>query len=225
MLPFSRLAPPHVLRLLGLLLLVWLGSAGSAWAQVRVTGTISDAETRKPVPRATVLLQGKGQGVVASDQGDFSLPATARDTLVFQALGYRTQRLVVGNSGLSQIILQIRLQPASIELQNVEVRQGRPSDAVINRALRNIKRPTPPANAVKRPAPPKPLFPVDSTAPAAPTASATAQNPVSLLYEKFSREGKQRQKLEEIQAQERLRQALKARREYNRNFLDNRGYE
>ncbi|UOR04105.1 carboxypeptidase-like regulatory domain-containing protein [Hymenobacter aerilatus] len=131
-------------RLLGLLLLVWLSAATAAYAQVRVTGTVSDAETRKPVPRVTVLLQGKGQGVIASDQGDFNLNATARDTLVFQALGYQTQRLVVGNSGLSQIILQIKLKPASIELQSVEVRQGRPSDAVINRAMRNMKRPTPP---------------------------------------------------------------------------------
>ena len=68
-------------------MLVWLSAAGAARAQVRVTGTVSDADTRKPVPRATVLLQGKGQGVIASDQGDFSLNATARDTLVFQALG------------------------------------------------------------------------------------------------------------------------------------------
>ncbi|MBO3271522.1 carboxypeptidase-like regulatory domain-containing protein [Hymenobacter defluvii] len=225
MLPFPRLAQLQVVRLLGLLLLLWLWSAGAAQAQVRVTGTVSDAETRKPVPRVTVLLQGKGQGVIASDQGDFNLTATARDTLVFQALGYKTQRLVVGNSGLSQIILQIKLQPASIELQSVEVRQGRPSDAVINRALRNMKRPTPPDNAVKRPAPPKPLFPVDSTAPKSATESASIQNPVSLLYEQFSREGKQRQKMEEIQAQERLQKALKARREYNKYFLDNRGYE
>ncbi|MBC6612722.1 carboxypeptidase-like regulatory domain-containing protein [Hymenobacter sp. BT507] len=225
MLPFPRLAQLRVLRVLGLLLLVWLGAAGAVQAQVRVTGTISDAETRKPVPRVTVLLQGKGQGVIASDQGDFNLTATARDTLVFQALGYKTQRLVVGNSGLSQIILQIKLQPTSIELQSVEVLQGRPSDAVINRALRNIKRPTPPDNAVKRTAPPKPLFPVDSTAPAAPSASATVQNPVSLLYEQFSREGKQRQKMEEIKAQERLQKAIKARKEYNKYFLDNRGYE
>ncbi|UOR04106.1 hypothetical protein MUN82_14270 [Hymenobacter aerilatus] len=78
---------------------------------------------------------------------------------------------------------------------------------------------------MKRPAPPKPLFPIDSTAPASPTASATVQNPISLLYEQFSREGKQRQKLEEIQAQERLQKAIKARQEYNKYFRDNRGYE
>lgn len=209
-------------QLVSLLLSCWLW-AGVAHGQVRVSGTISDAETRKPVPRATVLLEHSGRGVIATDEGDFSLPAQPTDTLVFKALGYKTQRLVVGNSGLSQIILQIKLQRGSIELQNVDVREGRPSDAVINRALRNMKRPTPPANAVKRPPAPKPLFPVDSAAPLPP--KATIQSPISLLYDQFSREGKQRRKLEELQMQERAEQARKARAQYNKNFLDNRGYE
>lgn len=210
-------------QLVGLLLGCWLW-AGAALGQVRVSGSISDTETKQPVARATVLIQNRGRGVIADDEGNFSLPAAPTDTLVFKALGYQTRRLVVGNSGLSQIILQITLSRTSIELQNVDVREGRPSDAAISRALRNMRRPVKaPVSAVKRPPAPRPLFPVDSAAPLPP--KATIQSPISLLYDQFSREGKERRKLEELQMRDRAEEIRKARQEYNKNFLDNRGYE
>ena len=210
-------------QLVGLLLSGWLWAC-AALGQVRVSGTIADAETKQPVARATVLIQHSGRGVIADDKGNFSLPAAPTDTLIFQALGYAARRLVVGNSGLAQIILQIKLSRASIELQNVDVREGRPSDAAINRFLRNMRRPVkPPVSAVKRPPAPRPLFPVDSAAPLLP--KATIQSPLSLLYDQFSREGKERRKLEELQMRDRAEAARKARQRYNKNFLDNRGYE
>ncbi|OWP63567.1 hypothetical protein CDA63_08270 [Hymenobacter amundsenii] len=94
--------------------------------------------------------------------------------------------------------------------------------------MRNIKRPsTAPTSAVKRPPAPKPLFPVDSAAPKVPVPSLAS--PVSLLYEQFSRAGKERQKMRDIEAaetaQKAAQKAAQDRRRYNRNFKDNRGYE
>ena len=48
---------------------------------------------------------------------------------------------------------------------------------------------------------------------------------MSLLYDQFSREGKQRRKMEEIEAEQRAEKARKVRAEYNKAFRDNRGYE
>ncbi|WP_167855093.1 carboxypeptidase-like regulatory domain-containing protein [Hymenobacter wooponensis] len=207
-----------------LLFLLMLLGAGAAKAQVRVTGNISDATTRKPVPGASVVIQRNRQGVLANPEGDFSISAARTDTLIFRAVGFKPQRLPLGGTGLSQLIVQIKLQQDTVQLGEVRVTEGRPDRAAINKALRNIKRPsTAPTSAVKRPPAPKPLFPVDSTAPKAPTP--TIGSPISLIYEQFSREGKQRQKMIEIQAQENAEKARQARQKYNKNFKDNRGYE
>ncbi|MFC7670288.1 hypothetical protein ACFQT0_25175 [Hymenobacter humi] len=106
----------------------------------------------------------------------------------------------------------------------MRVISDRPDRALINRALRNMKRPAPPvASGAKRPPKPKPLFAVDSAAPKAPVS--TIANPVSLIYDQFSREGKQRRKMEEIEAEQKAEKARKARAKYNKAFKDNRGYE
>ncbi|RSK47414.1 carboxypeptidase-like regulatory domain-containing protein [Hymenobacter rigui] len=221
-----RLPVRWVLR--GLLLLPLLLLAGLVQAQVRVTGSISDAASRRPVPGATVLIQRTRAGVVANKEGDFNIVVNSTDTLVFRAVGYKAQRLPLGGTGLSQLIIQIKLQQDTVQLGEVRITEGRPDRATINRALRNIKRPsTAPTSAVKRPPAPKPLFPVDSAAPKAPVP--TLASPVSLLYEQFSREGKQRRKMEEINKEEAAAKAAELdrqnRRRYNKNFKDNTGYE
>ncbi|MBC6988130.1 carboxypeptidase-like regulatory domain-containing protein [Hymenobacter sp. BT491] len=208
----------HVSLLLLLLLL-----SGAASAQIRVTGTVTSAQDGKPIAGASVVIQRTGRGTAADDQGDFNVQAASTDTLIFRAIGFKTKLLPLGGSGLSQIIIQVKLERANIQLGEVRVQPGRPDDATINRALRNIKRPTPPANAVRRPPKPKPLFPVDSTAPKAPVP--TVQSPVSLIYDQFSKEGKQRRKLQELQAQDKAEQQRKERQQYNKSFKDNRGYE
>ena len=213
-------------RVLGLLAGLCL-LAGTAWGQaepVRVSGSVAEARTRLPVPGATVQVQRTRRGVVTSGTGDFAIDALPTDTVLFRALGYKAQRLALGGTGLSQLVVRIQLVRDSVRLGEVQVTSDRPDRALINRALRNMKRPAPPVvSGAKRPPKPKPLFAVDSTAPKAPVP--TIASPVSLLYDQFSREGKQRRKMEEIEAELKAEKARKARKEYNRAFRDNRGYE
>ncbi|WP_460623099.1 carboxypeptidase-like regulatory domain-containing protein [Hymenobacter tenuis] len=210
-------------RGLALLLLLLLGTLGAA-AQIRVTGSVSDASTKKPIPGASVVVQRTKLGIMADQEGEFSISANSTDTLLFRAVGFKAVRLPLGGSGLSQLIVHIKLQQDTVLLGEVRVTEGRPDRATINKALRNIKRPsTAPTSAVKRPPAPKPMFPVDSAAPKAPVP--TLASPVSLIYEQFSRAGKERRKMEEIQAEEAAKKAQQARRKYNTNFKDNRGYE
>jgi hypothetical protein len=218
---------PKLGRALGLLLTLWL-LAGRAQAQlaptVRVSGSVSEARTRLPIPGATVQVVRTKRGVVTTTTGDFSIDALPTDTVLFRALGYKPQRMALGGTGLSQLVVRIQLARDSVRLGDVQVVGDRPDRAIINRALRNIKRPAPPVvSGAKRPPKPKPLFAVDSTAPKAPIP--TIASPVSLLYDQFSREGKQRRKMEQIEAEQRAEKARKARAEYNKAFLDNRGYQ
>ena len=212
---------------MGALAVLWL-LAGAAHAQapvmMRVSGSVTEARSRLPIPGATVQVQRTRRGVVTSTAGTFSLDALPTDTLLFRALGYKTERLPLGGTGLSQFVVRVQLARDSVRLGEVQVTGDRPDRAIINRALRNIKRPVPPvASGARRPPKPKPLFAVDSTAPKAPIP--TIASPVSLLYDQFSREGMQRRKMEEIEAGQRAEKARKARAEYNKAFRDNRGYE
>jgi len=206
---------------------LWL-LAGAARAQapatVRVSGSVVAAGSRQPVPGATVQVRRTRRGVVTGAAGAFAVDALPTDTLVFRALGFKPTQLPLGGTGLSQFVVRVQLVRDSVRLDEVRVTGDRPDRALINRALRNIKRPVPPvASGAKRPPKPKPLFAVDSTAPKAPIP--TIASPVSLLYDQFSREGKQRRKMEEIEAGQRAEKARKARAEYNKAFLDNRGYQ
>lgn len=217
---------PELGRRLGPLAVLWL-LAGAAWGQVepvRVSGSVAEARTRLPVPGATVQVQRTRRGVVTSTTGEFSIDALPTDTVLFRALGFKPQRLPLGGTGLTQLVVRIQLVRDSVRLGEVQVVSDRPDRAIINRALRNMKRPKPPVvSGVKRPPKPKPLFAVDSTAPKAPIP--TIASPLSLLYDQFSREGKQRRKMEQIEAEQKAEKARKARADYNRAFRNNRGYE
>ena len=213
------------------LLVAWL-AVSQAWAQagspsptVRVSGRVSVAGSRQPIPGASVQVQRTRSGVAANGEGDFLVTALATDTLLFRAIGYKPHRLVLGGTTLSQLVVQVALVRDSVQLGEVRVTADRPDRASINRALRNIKRPPPPVVKIpKRPAKPKPLFAVDSTAPQAQKPTISGSN-VDWLYEQFSRAGKQRRKVEELKAKEAAEKAQQRRTEYNKAFKDNRGYE
>lgn len=190
--------------------------------QVRVSGTISSFESREPIPGATVQVQRTRRGLASGLKGEFEIDVLNTDTLLFRAVGFKPRRLPLGGMGLSQLVIQVQLVRDSVRLNEVRVNGDRPDRAMINRALRNMKRPVPPVvSGAKRP--PKPMFPVDSSAPKAPVP--TLESPVSLLYEQFSREGKERKKVRELEAADKAEKERQARAKYNKAFKDNRGYE
>jgi len=203
-----------------------------AWAQagapsptVRVSGTISAAGTREPIPGATVMVQRTRRGVAANVDGDFLITALPSDTLLFRALGFKPKRFALNGTSLSQLGVQVALVRDSVKLSEIRVTADRPDRASINRALRNIKRPAPPVVKVpKKAPPPKPLFAVDSAAPKAEKPTIAGSN-VDWLYDQFSHEGKERRKMEAVKAAEAAEKARQARSQYNKAFRDNRGYE
>ena len=199
--------------------------AGAPNPTVRVSGTISTAATRQPIPGATVIVQRTRRGVASNVEGDFLITALPNDTLLFRALGFKSKRFALSNTSLSQLVVQVALVRDSVKLSEVRVTADRPDRASINRALRNIKRPAPAVVKVpKRPAPPKPLFAVDSAAPKAGKPTIAESN-VDWLYDQFSHEGKERRKLEAAKAAEAAEKARQTRSQYNKAFRDNRGYE
>jgi hypothetical protein len=221
----------HWTRFVSLLGLGYLaGGSLSVWAQagpsgtrVRVSGTVSDASTKHVVPGVAVRIRRTRQGVVTNAQGDFLLTASPTDTLLFQALGYKPYRLLLPGTSLAQLVVQVRLHRDSIRLREVQVTADRVDRPNVNRALRNLKRPAAPqVKGPQRPPRPKPLFAVDSTPPPPPP---TGGGPLGLLYDQFSRAGKERRKMDQLKAKAAQQKARQRVLDYNKAFKDNRGYK
>ncbi|WP_166647933.1 carboxypeptidase-like regulatory domain-containing protein [Hymenobacter sp. UV11] len=188
-------------------------------ALLRISGTVSDAASQRPLPGATVRVQRTRRGTAADAQGHFLLTARPTDTLLVRALGYKPQQVLLRATAQA---LQVRLLPDSVRLGEVKVMADRADRASIDRALRNLRRPpvVQPKVAVR----PKltPLFPVDSTSPPPPPFGGT---PIDWAYKKFSREGKERRKMQAIKVADAKEKAHQRQLKYNKAFKDNRGYE
>ncbi|RZK30126.1 MAG: carboxypeptidase-like regulatory domain-containing protein, partial [Hymenobacter sp.] len=100
--------PPHLgafLLVISSVLLSRLAQAqaGAPSPTVRVSGTISAAATREPIPGATVQVQRTRRGVASNVEGDFLITALPTDTLLFRALGFKPKRFALNGTTLSQL--------------------------------------------------------------------------------------------------------------------------
>ncbi|MFV0592226.1 MAG: SusC/RagA family TonB-linked outer membrane protein [Draconibacterium sp.] len=71
-----------------------------------VSGTVSDSDGIG-VPGATVVVQGKSQGTVTDPDGRYTIDRVqATDTLVISFIGFKTQRILIGNQTIIDVVLQ-----------------------------------------------------------------------------------------------------------------------
>ncbi|MDB5240854.1 MAG: collagen-binding protein, partial [Spirosoma sp.] len=77
--------------------LVLLGCSVSAFAQVRVTGKVLDAQGMA-LPGVSIVVKGTTTGTVTASQGDYQLNLPrGNETLVFSYIGYVSQEVAVNN--------------------------------------------------------------------------------------------------------------------------------
>ena len=87
-----------------LLLPVVLLMSSTAFAQMTVSGTVSDANG--PVPGVNVVVQGTANGAQTDFDGNYSISDVANDaTLVFSYIGYATQEVAVGGQSTVNVTL------------------------------------------------------------------------------------------------------------------------
>ncbi|WP_461050689.1 TonB-dependent receptor [Spirosoma arcticum] len=93
----------------------------SAYAQQRqIRGKIYDAQSKEPLPGATVMTANPAEGSAASATGSFRLSSDAK-TVVISSVGYRRVTVEVPASG----IINVALEPATEDLQTVIVTANR----------------------------------------------------------------------------------------------------
>jgi TonB-linked SusC/RagA family outer membrane protein len=84
---------------------------------VTVTGTITDAADKSPLPGVGVQVKGTQIGTTTDASGKFALSAPANATLIFTYIGYTTQEVPVGN----RTTINIELAESAQDLEAVVV--------------------------------------------------------------------------------------------------------
>lgn len=91
------------------------GSDASQPAKRTITGTITDATTKEPLPGVNIRIKGTSTGGITDLNGKFSIEASDKDVLEISYIGYLTQNITVG----SQTEINVSLSPDIIGLDEV----------------------------------------------------------------------------------------------------------
>lgn len=82
----------------------------------KLTGTVYD-EDGKPIPGATVVIQGTTRGTVTSVDGAFSIDVEPKSVILVSFIGYETQTIVVENKSA----IHVALKATTEQLEDVTV--------------------------------------------------------------------------------------------------------
>jgi TonB-linked SusC/RagA family outer membrane protein len=120
-----------------LLLLLILFSAFSLQAQIKVTGTITEAGSNEPLFGATILEKGTTNGTVTDFDGKYELDVSSKDVvLVFSYTGFSSQEITVGDQTIIDMVMESDI--ANLD-EIVVVGYGTQKKAVVTGAITKVK--------------------------------------------------------------------------------------
>jgi iron complex outermembrane receptor protein len=107
-----------IVKLLSSFLLIIAMTAGSAFAQFEVSGTVIDEETEEPLTGVNIVIQGTSTGTATDIDGNYSLEVPSLDgTLVVTYIGYIRQEIPIDE----RTEIDIVLAPDRAELDDIVV--------------------------------------------------------------------------------------------------------
>ncbi|MDD4149488.1 MAG: carboxypeptidase-like regulatory domain-containing protein [Bacteroidales bacterium] len=166
--------------------------------RVIVAGFVFEETTGEALPYVNVFIQKTRRGTITDTDGYFILSATINDTITFSSLGYDRKYVVLTDSAADNMKpLVVFLDTRIYEINSIDIIALRrykqlkyeitnmrlPDDDYVN-AARNF--PFRPAD-------------IDYYSRVNAPGFGLVFSPISALYDMFSKEGKERQKLEELQ--------------------------
>lgn len=119
-----------------LLLLILFGSF-SLSAQIKVSGTITEANSNEPLFGATILEKNTINGTVTDFDGKFELTVSNKDAvLVFSYTGFSSEEILVGNQVVFDVVLENDI--ANLD-EIVVVGYGTQKKSVVTGAITKVK--------------------------------------------------------------------------------------
>ena len=119
------------------LLLLFLVSFVS---NAQIKGTVTD-EKGNPLPFVTIFQEDTYNGTTSNEQGnyEFNLKKKEKQTVVFQFLGFKTQKIIIQTDKLPYS-LNIKMEEESFSLNEVIInKKNNPALAIIKNAIASRK--------------------------------------------------------------------------------------
>src|SRR4051812_9982694 len=89
---------------------------------VQFSGVVVTADSLKPVPFTSVMIQSSNRGTVSDYYGFFSFVAKMNDTIEFSAIGYKRGIFVIPDTLTDQRISMIQvLRPDTVVLREIVI--------------------------------------------------------------------------------------------------------
>ncbi|HXH18339.1 MAG TPA: DUF5686 family protein [Chitinophagales bacterium] len=102
--------------------------------QYKISGKVTDAVSREPIPFAYILLNGKNIGTTTDFEGKYVLhTSTIADSLVAQSIGYQTSKRRLLN--VSEQVVNFVLQRSDISLKEVVIKPAEDPAVVLFRKI------------------------------------------------------------------------------------------
>jgi hypothetical protein len=194
---FRSLAFGHAI-LLVLLMVCWVQPMHSQ-QEHEIGGRVVRLEDSVPVPGAHVInLTGK-MGTITSSEGRFTINAMSGDSILFSAIGFKTDTIVAAGKETSATgIFYVYLEEQLYDIDAVDIYPLPPTYAGFKREFIYGFDSIPQYYSIIRDL---------SVMPARtdPPPPGVVGSPVSWLYNRYSREGRELRKYGEVLAQERMR--------------------
>lgn len=182
---------------------------------IRITGRVISVKDTSGISYANVLNITYPSGTISDQVGNFTIVCRYGDTLQFSCLGYDHAYLATKNFSDTDIehTVRIRLLPKVYQLPTVTIFPFN-TRAGLKRAFLAMKLPE---KDIMEMEVSKRLKVSRYDVGAFPSSGLTLPGPVSLLYDLFSKEGKNRRKFEKILKQESIDQLIDRR--YNTDIV------
>jgi hypothetical protein len=103
----------------------------------KIMGTITDAETKEPLPFVNIIIKGTTVGTLTDFSGNYAIETkVAGDSLRFSMMGYQTITKKIIRYQFQTI--DVALQPAELNLPEVVIKyKGNPAEALLKKVLEN----------------------------------------------------------------------------------------
>lgn len=165
--------------------------------RVIVAGYVLESESLEPIPYVNIYVKQTRRGTITNSKGHFILSARINDTLVFSSMGYKTQFAVIDdgftdkNESLIMLLEKRYYQIGSVDIISLR-RYEQLKYEVVNMQLPDDEF----VYAVKN-FPSRPVD-IDYHSRAGASDFGLIFSPITALYDAFSREGRERRKLQEL---------------------------
>lgn len=172
-----------------------------------IAGIVVDAETTEPLPYVNIYVKHSRKGTITDTSGYFVLFANIGDTIVFSSIGYE-KLLVTASDSTGDISRSayVEMEKTVYELSSVDIIALRRYEQFRYEITHMVL----PEDDYQRALQNFPLRPADLDyySRHGTMGFGIVLSPITALYDAFSKEGKERRKLEEIQERDLIKNAV-----------------